>query len=282
MKMKIITLIENEISNGNENLKAEAGLSLYLESGNKKILFDTGSSGAFADNAKNLGVDISKVDFVVISHAHFDHTGGLEWFFQMNSTAKVYVNEHVKGEYFYKLFFLKKNIGSSQEVLKNYADRFIFVSGDLQISEGISIVTNISSHHKLPSDSKHIFVKKNNKLVPDDFLHEQMLVIEERDKLHVFTGCSHHGIVNMVESAKHLAKGKRMNVIGGFHMYNPLTKGLSEKKEDVINVGEILNNNKSIDTIATGHCTGKGAFKLLKEVLGDKLLSLNTGSNLSI
>ena len=65
-------------------------------------------------------------------------------------------------------------------------------------------------------------------------------------------------------------------------MYNPLTKGLSEKKEDVISVAELLNANKSIDTIATGHCTGKGAFKLLKDVLGEKLINLNTGSSVTI
>ena len=280
--MEVIGLIENEISQGQTNLKAEAGLSLFIRLKNKNILFDTGSSGAFADNAEKLGIDLSTVDFVVISHSHFDHTGGLERFFQINNTAKVYISEHVKGSYYYKLFFLKKYIGTNQNTLKTYGDRFVFVEGDLQISEGINIVGSISNHHKLPSDSKHIFVKKNNKLVPDDFSHEQMLIITEGDKLQVFTGCSHHGIVNMVESAEKMAKGKRMNVIGGFHMYNPLTKGLSEKKEDVINVGKLLNNNKSIDTIATGHCTGKGAFKILKGVLGDKLLSLNTGSTVSI
>ena len=282
MKMKILTLIENETSKGQEHLKAEAGLSLFIEFGNQKILFDTGSSGAFADNAEKLGVDISKVDFVVISHAHFDHTGGLERFFQINKTAKVYINENVKGSYYYKLLFLKKNIGTRQDLFKNYSDRFIFVTDDLQINDNIKIITQITNNHKLPSDSKHIFTKKNDKFVPDDFSHEQMLVLTEGDKLHVFTGCSHHGIVNMVESAEHLANGKKMNVIGGFHMYNPLTKGLSEKKEDVIKVGELLNKNKGIDTIATGHCTGKGAFKILKGVLGDKLLSLNTGSQLII
>ena len=280
--MELITLIENEASKDYKNLKVEAGLSLYVETGNQKILFDTGSSGAFADNAEMLGVDISKVDMVVISHAHFDHTGGLERFFQINSTARVYINEHVKGSYYYKLFFLKKNIGTNQQMLSTYADRFVFVNGELKISDNIKIITEISSKHSLPSDSKHIMVKKNNKLILDDFLHEQILVITEKEKIYIFTGCSHHGIVNMVESVEHLAKGRRMNVIGGFHMYNPITKGLSEKKEDVIHVAELLQNNKNIDTIATGHCTGKGAFSILKEVLGDKLVNLNTGSTLTI
>ena len=253
-----------------------------LESNNMKILFDTGSSGAFADNAEKLSVDLTKVDLVVISHAHFDHTGGLERFFQINKTAKVYINEHVKGSYFYKILFIKKSIGTKQSLLETYADRFVFVSNELEINDTVKIVTHISQNHKRPSDSKHIFKKQNNKLVPDGFLHEQMLLISEENKLYVFTGCSHHGIVNMVESAGEMADGRQMNIIGGFHMYNPLTKGLSEKKEDVIHVAKLLNNNKSIDKIATGHCTGKGAFSILKEVLGDKLTSINTGSSITI
>jgi len=280
--MKITTLIENENSPGRENLKTEAGLSLFVETNNLKILFDTGSSGAFADNAEKLGVDLTKVDFVVISHAHYDHTGGLERFFRINKTAKVYINKHVKGSYFYKILFIKKNIGTDQSLLETYADRFVFVNGDFQINENVKLTATFGNNHKTPSDGKHILKKENNKLVTDDFLHEQMMLITENEKFYVFTGCSHHGIANMVEAAGKMAAGKHMSVIGGFHMYNPVTKGLSEKKEDVIHVGELLNNNKNIDKIATGHCTGKGAFGILKEVLGDKLTSINTGSSITI
>ena len=190
--MEIITLIENEVSQGSTDLKAEAGLSLLIKTGKQTILFDTGSSGAFADNAEKLGVDLTTVDFVVISHAHFDHTGGLERFFQINSTAKVYIKEEAKEQYFYKLFFLKKSIGANPKVLQNYADRFIFVKEDLQIGDLIQIVTQITNQHKLPADSKHLLTKKGNQLVPDDFVHEQMLLINEGEKLYCFTGCSHH------------------------------------------------------------------------------------------
>lgn len=280
--MEIITLIENEVSQGNSELKAEAGLSLLIKTANKTILFDTGSSGAFADNAEKLGIDLTTVDFVVISHAHFDHTGGLERFFKINSTAKVFIKEEAKEEYYYKLFFLKKYIGANQEVLQNYADRFIFVKQDLKIDEHIQILTQISNHHKQPADSKHLMTKKDNHLVRDEFAHEQILLISEDEKRYCFTGCSHHGILNMVASAQQLSGDKKLSVIGGFHMYNPLLKGLSEKKEDVIKTAQLLNANKQIDKIASGHCTGTDAFKLLKSVLGEKLLNMNTGSKILI
>ncbi len=280
--MKIITLIENEISQGKTDLVKEAGLSLYVKTQNNKILFDTGSSGAFADNAEKLGVDLSEVDMVIISHAHFDHTGGLDRFFQINNTAKVYLSTKISGDYYYKILFIKKYIGTNKKMLKTYTDRFVFVDGDMQINDNITLLTSILNTHKLPSDSKRIFKKENNKLMPDDFAHEQMMVITENEKLYCFTGCSHHGILNMVESAIPLANNKIMSVIGGFHMYDPVTKGLSERKEDVIHVAELLNSNNNIETIATGHCTGKGAFKILKSVLGEKLVSINTGSNITL
>jgi len=279
--MKIIALIENELAAGQTNLKSEAGLSLYIETVNLNILFDTGSSGSFADNAEKLGVDLTKVDFVVISHGHFDHTGGLERFFAINDKAMVYIKEEAKEAFFYKLFFLKKYIGVNPELFNNYGDRFVFVTDDIEIHQGINLVTHIPVNHNLPSDSKHLRIRKGGKLVEDDFVHEQMMVVSEGDNIYCFTGCSHHGILNMIESANHLTKNKKVNVIGGFHMYNPLTKGLSEKKQIVIETGNLLNANPSINKIVTGHCTGRDAFGILKDTLGNKLYSLNTGSIIS-
>ena len=280
--MEIITLIENEISEGNPGLKVEAGLSLLIKTGGLNILFDTGSSGAFAENAAKLGVDLSTIDFVIISHAHYDHTGGLKRFFEANSTARVYIKEQAKGRhYYYKLLFLKKEIGVDQQLLEQYADRFVFVEDDLQVNENIKIITHFSDKHRLPSDSKHLVTKKEHKLVPDDFEHEQMLVICEGDKVFCLTGCSHHGILNMVESVP-LKEKDRLYVVGGFHMYNPITKGLSEKKEDVIRMGHLFDANPNVEKVFTGHCTGKGAENLLKEVLNDKLDGIHTGTRISV
>jgi len=279
--MEITTLIENEVSEGLSGLKKEAGLSLFIRTNDLNILFDTGSSGAFADNAEKLGVNLAKVDFVVISHAHFDHSGGLEHFFGINREAKVYIREQATGQYYYKVLFLKKYIGVDQELLKKYADRFIFVKDDMQLNENMKLVTHFSGKYPLPSDSKHLLMKKGGKMVPDDFIHEQMLVINDGNKVFGFTGCSHHGILNMVESVP-LKEENRLYVIGGFHMYNPVTRGLSEKKEDVITAARLFDANPNVEKILTGHCTGKGAFRLLKSVLDDKLEELHTGSRFSL
>jgi len=91
--MKIITLIENHVNS--PGLVAEHGLSLYIDTGNKKILFDTGQSGLFIQNAQKLGIDIREIDLLVISHGHYDHTGGLYQFLEVNKKATVYAKKEI-------------------------------------------------------------------------------------------------------------------------------------------------------------------------------------------
>lgn len=95
--MKVTVLIENTALR--EDLTAEHGLSLLIETGSHTILFDAGQTGAFADNAQKLGIDLSKVDFCILSHGHYDHGGGMARFLELNRRAKVYVNENAFGAY---------------------------------------------------------------------------------------------------------------------------------------------------------------------------------------
>ncbi len=277
--MKITTLIENDLAHGVNNLEPEFGLSLYIESDRKNILFDTGKSGRFIDNAKSLGIDIKTIDTVVVSHAHFDHTGGLKRFLKENKLAKVYISEHVKSDYFYRpVSFLKKYIGIDKEILEDNMDRFVFVNENVNLQQGVDIITDIQHNYKMPSDSKNLYKKNNSVFEQDNFNHELMLTIEETGKLFVFTGCSHNGILNMVDTVKLKNPDKEIIVIGGFHMFNPITKGMSEKKQDVIDIASIFENDSDISKIITGHCTGKKAFKVLSSVLDKKLEVMNTGS----
>ena len=96
--MKLVTLMEN--TTGREDLTCEHGLSLYIEACGKKILFDAGQTGAFADNAQKLGVDLKSVDLAILSHGHYDHSGGLMRFLQINDTAKVYVHKDAFNPHF--------------------------------------------------------------------------------------------------------------------------------------------------------------------------------------
>lgn len=278
--MKITTLIENDLAQGIDNLKAEFGLSLYIESAKQKILFDTGSSGKFIDNAKALGIDIGSIETVVISHAHFDHTGGLKRFLKENKQAKVYISEHVKSDYYYRpISLIKKYIGIDKEMLEENMDRFVFVEANLELMQGVNIITDIKHNYKKPSDSKNLYAKKGKTFEKDSFNHELMLTVDDGGRIFVITGCSHNGILNMVDTVKQTKPDSEIIVIGGFHMFNPITKGMSEKKQDVIDIASIFKYDSNISKIITGHCTGKKAYKVLDSVLEEKLTVMNTGSS---
>ena len=90
--MKIWTLMENSACR--DDLASEHGLSLYIETNGRRILFDAGQSAAFADNAEKMGVDLTQVDFAVLSHGHYDHSGGLQRFLEINDNTKIYVNQN--------------------------------------------------------------------------------------------------------------------------------------------------------------------------------------------
>ena len=104
--MKITTLLDNRTHS--EKLKTEHGLSLYIETDdNQKILYDTGQSDLFMDNAAELGVDLTEIDMVIISHGHYDHIGGLTAFLEANKTAKIYMNATL---FDYEYFSVKKGV----------------------------------------------------------------------------------------------------------------------------------------------------------------------------
>ena len=96
--MKIISLVEN--TSVNEEIKAEHGLSLYIEAKKHKILFDMGQTTLFLENAGKLGIDLSQVDVAILSHGHYDHGGGLEKFLEINKKAYVYVNQYAFDAYY--------------------------------------------------------------------------------------------------------------------------------------------------------------------------------------
>ena len=121
--MKLITLVENTACC--ESLASVHGLSQYVETPNHKLLVDAGPNRAFLENAEKLGVDLTAVDAVIISHGHYDHTGGLAAFFEVNKTAKVYLRKAAFDKYFSCVGDMAKYIGMDQALL-THRDRFIF------------------------------------------------------------------------------------------------------------------------------------------------------------
>ena len=258
--MRIISLVEN--TSVKDNIEAEHGLSLYLEFKNHKILFDMGQTDLFLKNAQKLGVDLSKVDIAVLSHGHYDHGGGLEEFLKMNQQASVYVSQHAFDAYYNGR---EKYIGLDSLLKEN--KRIVLTEGKVQVDEGITLYHCNEKVRKFDLGSFGLNVKREQKYLPDDFSHEQYMLVEEKGKKILFSGCSHKGILNIVEWFKPDV------LVGGFHFSKlPLDETLK-------NYACYLNGFKT--EYYTCHCTGMEQFSFMKQYMS-RLFYLSAGQLLQI
>ncbi len=282
--MRVTTLIENRPSETDSHLVAEWGLSLHITFIGHNILFDTGSSGSFIQNAQHLSINVAAIDIVILSHHHFDHGGGIKLFFEANATARVHLGEAPDGEcYMRPLPFIKKYVGLDKTILTDFPGRFITVSAPTEILPDVFVFPHISSSYPRPIGNKRLFVRSGGKLILDGFAHEIVMAIRENNKLVIFTGCSHNGILNMVDTVAREFKGIPVKaVIGGFHLlaappFNFIAGGKPQVEQLAKNILDY-----PIELTYTGHCTGTKAFAILKTVMGDQITDLRTGSSFEI
>jgi len=274
--VKTVVLVENNTESilcGGQH-----GLSLYFETGDRKILFDTGQDELFYYNAKKLGISIEDVDIMVLSHGHFDHGGGLPCFLERNQKAKVYIHDLSFGEYYSCASSPPRYIGLDQSCKED--TRLVRNTGYLRIDDGLelfSLQADINDSF-WPSGNKTLAVRKGDEYVQDPFLHEHSLVITENGKRHLIAGCAHGGIASILDYAENLC-GCIDTVIGGFHLYNSGTKQ-TESKELISALAKRLSLSRAI--FYTGHCTGKMGFVLLREIMGDQVRAISIGDVLEL
>lgn len=273
--MKVKVLVEN--TSVSSKYKAKHGLCLYIQTAKHKILFDLGPNALFLENARKMGVNIAEIDTVVISHGHVDHAGALPLFLQNNHSAKIYIRESAFDRHYTKVLGLPFSVGLDSS-LKNNA-QIIFTNGIEVIDDGLTLFSDAESKELTSSSNRALLAKINGKKQFDDFRHEQNLLIFDGDKAVLFAGCAHAGIVNIKARAEQLTMGKPLKIIGGFHLYNPISKK-HESKELVDKISERIDDGKTC--YYTCHCTGKWAYSTMKERLKDNLQHLSTGVEVEI
>lgn len=268
--MKVTVLMENTAIS--EEFEHKHGLSFYIEGNGKKILSDFGDNDFFINNAEKLGIDLSQVDFAVISHGHGDHGGALSRFLNINDTAKIYAREDVFMEYTSKNLSEHKPVGLNPE-LENHP-QVELVPEHYEIDENFILFSKVDTKLFFPKSNDSLYKKVEDGYEKDDFSHEQYLIIREEGKNFLISGCAHKGILNIVKAAENLIGEKIDACISGFHLYNPSTM-VYEDDKFILELGKEL---KECGTeFYTCHCTGDKAFEILKDVLKDQIHYVSTG-----
>jgi len=273
--IKIIPLVEN--TSISPEYRSKHGLCLYIQTKQHKILFDLGMNGLFIENAKKQKIDLTEIDTVIISHGHKDHGGALKSFLEINPTAKIYVRREAFEPNYIKVLGIPFFVGVDKTLITN---RQIVFTGEITvIDEELMLFSKVAPGAFLMKSNQVLFTKRYGKLQPDDFLHEQSLIITTEEGKILISGCSHAGIVPIQDKAERLSGEKMEMVVGGFHLYNPPTKKY-ESTELIDAVAETLRKRGSI--YYTCHCTGIRAYKRMREQMGEKLQYLSVGKQVEI
>lgn len=267
--MKITVLNENTA--GKRGILAEHGLSLLIERGESRYLFDTGQSDVFLRNAGTLHVDLKGLDGIILSHGHFDHCGGLEYLGRQGELPKVYVREEAFQEKTAvnpdRITYRKIGIPWKRETVKNLAP----VVEDLyQVEEGMYLLGNIPCQVEFEPWGNLFFIGEGEKKAPDYMKDEQMFVIDGEKGLSIFAGCCHAGIVNCLTYVKSMFPGKKLySVLAGMHLTGCGTERI---KKTIEALGEM-----EIEILIPVHCTGLEGIGRMKTAFGERCLLVESG-----
>ena len=262
--MRIVTLMENTACRA--ELACEHGLSLYIEAAGKRILFDAGQSGVFADNGEKLGIDLGAVDLAILSHGHYDHGGGLARFLEINKTAPVYLRREAFGDHYNGK---GKYIGLDPAL--RASGRLVFAEDVTELAPGLTLRGGPLGELLQPIEPYGLTRLENGEFRPEDFCHEQYLLVAENGRRVCISGCSHRGVVNIV------SRFRPDILVGGFHFQKLDPEGDAPALEAAARRLLVFPC-----TYYTGHCTGQGQFAFLKERMGDRLRAISTGTEINL
>jgi 7,8-dihydropterin-6-yl-methyl-4-(beta-D-ribofuranosyl)aminobenzene 5'-phosphate synthase len=268
-----ITVLYDAFGN-TSTMQKDWGYAALVEYGGKRILFDTGNNPEiFAQNVRAKGIDLRKLDFVVISHRHGDHMGGLSYLLKVNSKVKVYApKEGLGGVYGADLpsSFYRKDTslppeqryynGEPPEVMRTGSAwpgaNFQLVDKNMDITSDIHLIALVSDK---PGTLE---------------LRELSLAINTPDGMVVVVGCSHPGIDKIVEAASTI--NPRIHLVtGGLHL-------LTASDSDIEAIVTALRDRFEVEYVAPGHCTGEPAFTALKKAFGNRYLYAGLGTTLAL
>jgi 7,8-dihydropterin-6-yl-methyl-4-(beta-D-ribofuranosyl)aminobenzene 5'-phosphate synthase len=271
MEIKITTLAENTAGPGT---LGEWGLSMFIEADGQKILFDTGGGVAAVANAELMKVDLTGVDRIVLSHGHYDHTGGLLDVLKRSGGKEIIAHPDVWARKYGDLDRTTKRyvgIPYVREALEVMGADFNLSREPVKLSGHITTTGEIPMITDYEIVEKYLGVMEDGELKQDPLDDDLALVIDTEYGLVVIMGCAHHGIVNTLTQAKKVT-GKELiyAAIGGSHLIHASLERLEKTAADLKGMG--------VQYLGVSHCTGFRASAYLAREFGERFFLNNSGS----
>ncbi len=273
MALRITTLSENTA--GSRDLLAEWGLSFLIETGQETILFDTGKTISTAHNIDSLGVKFSKINKIVLSHGHFDHTGGLRQILQrIGKDIEVVAHPNVWAPKYRRRKGKKDRyigIPFERQELESLGAMFVLTSESVKVAENCVTTGEVPMVTEYETIDSGLFVKTSSGWQPDELLDDLSLVIDTEPGLVVVLGCAHRGVINTLYHARKITGEKPIYaVLGGSHLVNAPRERVQRTVADL----------KRLDVQKMGlcHCTSLPAISTLAHEFGDRFFFNITGT----
>jgi len=269
--MKIYVLVE-DYSGYESPFLAQHGISLLIEKDGKRVLFDTGQGAEpLLHNMKLLGINPSSIDYIFLSHCHYDHTGGLLGILQaIGRRIPVIAHPSIFRRHFVTSPYLREvGVPFRREELEEFADLYL-VDEPLRILEGVYSTGEIREREEFEKGGLGVYTIQNGKLVKDELMDDMSLVAKTPEGLVVVSGCSHAGIVGIVKRAMRITGETRVRaVVGGFHLIEASEERIERTVREFQRLG--------VDEVYTGHCTGLRAEAAFLKAYGERFHKLHSG-----
>ena len=278
--MRIVNLIEN--TEGACGCTSAHGLSFYIETKKHKLIVDLGPSEETLENAAKLGIDLSAVDMVILSHGHYDHSGGILSFSKINGHAPIYMQRCAAGDYYsddgeregrerYRYIGIDKTIADLPQVK--------MLDGDQEIDEEVTVFVMGEHNIRRPFTNSRLKEKADGTYIQDEFKHEQYVVIADGNKKILISGCAHNGILNILDEYERKIGGQPNVVISGFHLMKK-SGYTDDETAEIIDIAKRLKEYPT--TFYTCHCTGVTAYEAMRCIMGSRLKYVHSGDEINL
>ena len=272
-----ITIISENKCALSRGLIAEHGFSALIELEGFKLLFDSGQGLAIRQNQGLLQYDLSKIDALVLSHGHFDHTGGIAYVLEKNPQLKIYLHpaallkRKVRKNLGGKTIEIDVGMTLSRQDLQSRGAQLVLVEKPEELADGRILISGpIPLKTDFEKPEPDFFVEKNGSLVPDDFEDDLAIAIRGKSRTSVVFGCAHRGAVNTLHRIDEVWGLKKLDVIaGGTHLLNCTPEQVDRT------ISEIARMDPA--RVAVGHCTGEIALMRFASAFKEKYLPAVSG-----